>query len=505
MKELLVSLKELITDSISEVIDSLNDGATEHEIRQVESVVGFELPNEVKELYKCHNGQSGHSGLFCGLPFLSLEDALQEWKIWNDVTEQGYSSLDSNIISIPPNHIKEVYCNKYYFPISKDNGGNNIVIDMDPDIAGKKGQVINSGRDEDMRFVIAADISGFLKFIINQFENKNIRVQREDGNTNWYLKSPSNSHFLDTLKELDLPFGLELEIKEQNNLTFDVWVESLESTWKEYLNETFGSKASWEEVKKIKSLSLLAHEFSEIKPLQEFSGLRELILTGNPLSDLTPLMSLVHLKKLYLARTSIKSIDDILDLPNLTQLSLFDTKVNSIDGISKLTNLKSLSIESTCIQDITDIGKLKKLIELDLSKNEFLSFEPLRTLKNLRDLNLSKTNINDLNIIGELSKLESLTIYDTKVVDFKVLESLLKLNNITCSFEYFLKIKEVIKHEVNFGIAGKMSEEQKQYWRNYSTGGINDSDRYESIALDSRPEMVEGKSNLWNKLKKKWF
>lgn len=500
MKELLESLKALLTDSVPEIIDSFNKEATEDEIRQAEKVIGFELPDDVKGLYKIHNGQSGHSGLFCGLPFLSLEEALQEWKNWNDVMEEGYSSLDSNIISIPSGHIKEVYCSKYHFPISKDHGGNNIVIDMDPDEGGKKGQIINSGRDEEMRYVIAGDIADFLRFIIHQFENNNVRTEKEEEYTNWYLKSPANSHFLDTLKALSLPFGSESGPQEQNDLSFEDWAESLENPWKDYFNEAFPSRASWEAIRKVKKLNLLGREFSDIKPLEEFRGLRELILTANPVSDLSPLKSLENLRKLYLAKTPVKSIHDISELSNLTQLSLFDTKLNSLEEISKLDKLKSLSIESTSVQDIAELGKLKKLVELDLSNNEFTSFEPLGALKNLKDLNLASTNIDDLTMLSELTKLESLKIYDTQVVDFKVLASLKKLNSITCSYDYFLQIKEVIKHEVNFGISGKMSEKQKTYWMNYNLGESNDNS-HNSMASDSQTE----KSNFWNRLKKKWF
>ncbi len=500
MKELLDSLKALLTDSVPEIIDSLNAGASEDEIRQAEKVIGFELPDDVKALYKLHNGQSGHCGLFCGLPFLSLEEALQEWKNWNDVIEEGYSSLDANVISVPSGHIKEVYCSRYYFPISKDHGGNNIVIDLDPDENGKKGQVINSGRDEDMRYVIAGDIAAFLRFIISQFENNNVRVEKEEEYTNWYLKSPANSHFLDTLKELNLPFGVDQETPEQNDLSFEDWVESQETPWKDYLNEAFPSGASWEALRKVKSLNLLGREFTDIKPLEEFSGLRELILTGNPVSDLSPLKSLEDLKKLYLAKTPVKSIHELSALSNLTQLSLFDTRLSSLEGIGKLNKLRSLSIESTSVQDITELGKLRKLVELDLSNNEFTSFEPLSTLKSLKDLNLANTNIDDLNVLGELTRLESLKIYDTPVTDFKVLASLEKLNNITCSYDYFLKIKAVIKHEVNFGISGKMTEKQKAYWMNHNLGE-NDADLSGFAASDSQTE----KPGFWNKLKKKWF
>lgn len=492
MKESLNKLKALLTDVIPEVIDSLNPGASDDAIQLAEKVIGFDLPENVRELYRLHNGQSGNSGLFFGLPFLSLEEALREWQLWSELAEERSSILDADIISIPPNHIREVYANKGYFPISKDGGGNNLVIDMDPDIDGKKGQVINCGRDEAMRYVIAEDIAGFLQFIISQLENKNFRVEREEGYADLFLKTPANAHFMDTLKDLELPFGVESETTEPLSPDFEAWFEGLGAAWKNYLNAEFGTLTSWEALQKIKSLSLLGYEFAEIAPLTAFTGLRELILSGNPILDFSPLNALQNLQKLYLAKTAIRSIDAIPELPHLVQLNLFDSKIETLQEIDRFPTLKSLGIGSTPVRDLTEIGKLQNLIELDLSNSECQSFEPLRSLKRLKQLDLSYTNFKDLAIIGNLVKLDSLKIHNTKVTGFEALETLSRLSSITCNFEQFLQIKQVLKHDIHFTIAGRMSKKQEKIWHTYNS----DENGFNREA---------GTSNFWMNLFKKWF
>ena len=84
-------------------------------------------------------------GLFFGLPFLSLDEVLNEWRVWKRIEEEEFLNFDAFLI--PAKCIKETYVNYKWIPISKDYGGNNIGIDVDPDEKGEMGQVINFGRD----------------------------------------------------------------------------------------------------------------------------------------------------------------------------------------------------------------------------------------------------------------------------------------------------------------------------------------------------------------------
>ncbi len=467
MKELVDRLKDLLKESFPEVLESLNPGASDIQIDNVEKSIGFKIPQEVVELYKIHDGQSGDIGLFCGLPFLSLSEAMLEWETWKEVFDEGFTDLDTNIISIPSGYIKEVYANKYYFPISKDYGGNNIVIDMDPDERGRVGQIINSGRDEEMRYVIGLSLTDFIKFIIHQLENKNIRIEKDEEYTNWFLKSPENSHFLDTLKDLELPHGLSLETNQNNGANFDDWFNSISNEWRGFISNNCGIPLSWDKVQKVKSLSILKQGFTDISPVEKFVGLRELILSGNPVSDLSPVRGLKDLKTIYIAKTLITSINDLFELPGLAQLSLGNTRVSSLDGLSSLKKLKSLSIESCLIPDLKEIGRIKSLTVLDISKNKFDSFEPLQDLKNLTELKLSNTNIKSLEVLCGLDKLESIEIYNTEVSDFNLLSTLVKLKRIMCSYNDFVKIREIVKPEVNFGICGEITDVQEEEYLNY--------------------------------------
>lgn len=68
--------------------------------------------------------------------------------------------------STPENAIKKKYFHHKWIPIFSDYGGNFIGIDLDPDVNGKRGQIINFGRDEEDMYVIANDLEQFFDFIL---------------------------------------------------------------------------------------------------------------------------------------------------------------------------------------------------------------------------------------------------------------------------------------------------------------------------------------------------
>ncbi|WP_315822649.1 SMI1/KNR4 family protein [Paraflavitalea speifideaquila] len=72
----------------------------------------------------------------------------------------------------------------HWIPIFCDHSGNFAGIDLDPDTKGIKGQVINFGRDESLKFQIAPNLTAFLVFIRKRIESgkcdKAIVLEDED-------------------------------------------------------------------------------------------------------------------------------------------------------------------------------------------------------------------------------------------------------------------------------------------------------------------------------------
>lgn len=464
----LASIKSLLGNEYPELDASLNPPATDADISRFESATGLAIPEELKQLYRLHNGESGNAGLFFGLPFISIDEALAEWKVWESLAGST-ASLDTSITSVPANHIKEQYVNVRYIPISKDYGGNNIGIDLDPGPEGVSGQVINFGRDEDTRFVIAPSLAGFMEFILHHVKNGNYRFEingdeEDDEPRSFLMKEPANSHFLDTLKSLQLPFGSPASETAANGEDYDAWFASLNTTWQNII----GPGQSFAALAGIRSLNLIKKDITHLQPLTRFTGLRELLLSANPVEDISPLVALTSLNKLYISKTNVRDISPLAQLKELKQLSLSGTPVASLEALQQLPKLKALSIEKTEVADLAQVAALRQLTELDISGKQFPSFAELRNLKHLVKLNLSNTNVTDITFLTGLTKLSELELYGTPVTDLSPLLQMDKLSYVTLSIEDFKQIMDRLRPGIGVTICGEMTEEDSAVLMTYA-------------------------------------
>lgn len=453
----LAAIKAHLEKEYPELNASLNPPATEADITRFEATLGVTLPDDLKKLYRLHNGESNDAGLFFGLPFIGVDEALSEWKTWASLKEST-ATLDNDIISVPAGHIKEQYVNTRCIPISKDYGGNNIGIDLDPGPGGSAGQVINFGRDEDTRFVIATSLSGFLEFILHNLKNGNYHfdINGEDEPRSFLMKEPANSHFLDTLKHLQLPFGSKPPATATMEEDYDTWFASLDATWQGII----GTGKDFAALAGLRTLNLIKKELTDLRPVRYFTGLRELLLSANPVEDISPLASLTALNKLYLAKTNVRDLSPLTHLRELKQLSLSGTPVTSLAALSQLPKLKDLSIEDTAVPDLSEVGALRQLTELNIAGKQFPSFSELAGLKHLVKLNLSGTNIGDLSVISGLPKLTDLELCETQVADITFLLQLNKLTSITLTIADFKQIVDRLRPGISITICGEMTEEE---------------------------------------------
>jgi len=472
IRQIVSEIDQLLQGRFPELGKSMNAPASEVEIKAFEEKIGWSLPEDLREFYRIHNGESEEVGFFFGLPFLSLTGAAFEWEAWASIADEGESGLDTNVSSVPDQHIKENYANRNYIPISKDFGGNNLGVDLDPGPLGKRGQVINFGRDEEMRFVIAESLTEFLEFILAQLKAKNFKIVRIDEDIHWYLSEPANEHFLATLQQLDLPMGKAAAGLNSGKKDFKSWFETLDDIWKKVIENQVHGKPSFESIEKTRRLLLFDKGITDesLRTIVNFTGLKEAILTGNPISNITPLFELENLKKLYLASTYVKNVDQIKKLEALRQLSLYHVKLDSLAGISEMKKLKDLGLSNTGLKSLEEVSLVQSLSVLNISNNRFESFEPLGKLKNLTDLDISTTNLESISFMSDLNKLKSLTLYEVSVSDFTPLLGLEKLMYLTTSFSDFQKISAMFDRKLSFAICGEMTEKEDQIYSDYQLG-----------------------------------
>jgi cell wall assembly regulator SMI1 len=206
MDELWLTLEHWLEQHLPEVLTDLHLGCSSEALDELEQHLGCSLPADFKALYRRHNGQRGEAtGIWCGLPFLSLDALYDQWRTWRDLAEEfaqeaeefGDENCATDITgeSFPANAVKPIYINLKWIPFVHDGSGNHLGIDLDPGPAGTCGQVINFGTDEHDKFVLAPSLQEFLGWVIQQYQNGN--YQARDRSLN--LQEPFNRHFLDSV------------------------------------------------------------------------------------------------------------------------------------------------------------------------------------------------------------------------------------------------------------------------------------------------------------------
>jgi cell wall assembly regulator SMI1 len=173
-------------------------GATIEEVQSFEQAIGQHLPEEVRQSYLVHNG----SASFFGMVLLSLENSLHEWRTWQSLNTHDPGSIDylesvfqKKSTSFPQETICLGYINPGWIPLCSDSGGNHFGIDLNPARIGEAGQVINFGRDEEDKYVLAWTWGWFLRDFATELECGNYQIS-DDG----YVSLPGETHFLDAVE-----------------------------------------------------------------------------------------------------------------------------------------------------------------------------------------------------------------------------------------------------------------------------------------------------------------
>ena len=164
------SFRISVEEKYPNFIGALNKGAEVNDIQAFEEKYQIRLPTPAKEIYLNSNGQNDKvNAYFFGMRFLSLDEVDQAMTREFDLIEQLASEWDM-CSSFPEKHIRLSYANAKWVPIFYSGRG-FIGIDLDPDINGIEGQVINFGINDEDKFVYAIDLNLFLADSTSKIRN----------------------------------------------------------------------------------------------------------------------------------------------------------------------------------------------------------------------------------------------------------------------------------------------------------------------------------------------
>jgi cell wall assembly regulator SMI1/Lon protease-like protein len=178
---------------------SLQRGASEAELREFEAAIGQRMPADWRALYRLANGQAyGEPRIWFGLDFMNLESSLSEWRSWSAIiASHDEEDLRTEFMGSYPNGaVRLTHACTGWIPLAADSSGNHFGVDLSPGDVGTSGQIINFGRDEDLKFVMAQSLGLFLQWMADEMEGGGVAVD-DDGSP--ILVEPRLRHFLDAV------------------------------------------------------------------------------------------------------------------------------------------------------------------------------------------------------------------------------------------------------------------------------------------------------------------
>ena len=152
-----------------ELLAGLNPGATDTEIADAEAHLGVTFPDDLREFYRLHDGQSetGYSPLPAG-DWLSLSRVCGEWDVWQDLQREGHFD---NAEGVPDTGVRPDWWNAGWVPLTHDGGGNHYCADFAPTEEGVTGQIIEFWHDEGSRDVVAPSLTAWLSDVADGLES----------------------------------------------------------------------------------------------------------------------------------------------------------------------------------------------------------------------------------------------------------------------------------------------------------------------------------------------
>ncbi|GGD86277.1 SMI1/KNR4 family protein [Paenibacillus nasutitermitis] len=508
LKTYLNEIKTLLQDAFPEILSALNPGASEERLDEIEARLGTVFPEDLRNLYRLHDGERADGpGLFFGLRFLTLDELISERGVWAGL-EEDYGE-EGEHYSVPAGWIKEQYINRGWLPISEDGGGNHLGVDTDPGDLGISGQIINFGRDEEVKYVVARRLSDLLQFIRDKVREEAYSIHRDDEYVHWTYDREGEVHFLDALRSMELPVLEPVAQNPENGHEF----AALDEQWEKLLTKRGSTADALRKAKQllfmrsgltgveplrhcleVRELVLSMNEIRDIEPLTGCKQLKVLYLGGNPIQDLKPLQSLPELQKLILTRTEVRDLSPLCVLPKLKELNVEHTQPDSLTPLQSIKSLRSLSVSSPDSGQIREIAALRSLTHLSISGFEVLrqqDMEPLGNLAKLLSLELENETLDNLDFLRSCGKLSLLKLKAVSVEDIHALAELTGLKELTLemspqigrlesiadspslsrftgSYQQFNILKDLAHRHVDFSsMIGEMTEEESGVWRQF--------------------------------------
>jgi cell wall assembly regulator SMI1 len=189
MEEIWARIEAWLRNHAPSTLETLQSGASDAQIGELENYLNVEFPEDVKALYRLCNGQLAYSsGVIDEQEFLSLERIKDEWGCWKELFDDGTfeDEAGQDQGSQPDPGICNVWWHPRWIPLTHDGGGNHDCLDLNPATGGTYGQMITMWHDDAERKLLASGIRAWLQqyaealeagqFVFSEEYNRIVRV-----------------------------------------------------------------------------------------------------------------------------------------------------------------------------------------------------------------------------------------------------------------------------------------------------------------------------------------
>jgi cell wall assembly regulator SMI1 len=161
-------IEDWLKRNAPETLRALRPGAARTAIAKAEKALGVTLPDDVRELYRIHDGQSPDtSGLFDDWEFLSLARVIKEWRMWKGLSDGGEFKGKKSKSS---GETRKDWWNLAWIPLTSNGAGDHHCLDLAPGPKGTRGQIIQFFHDDDKRSVVAKSLGEWLEAFAGELD-----------------------------------------------------------------------------------------------------------------------------------------------------------------------------------------------------------------------------------------------------------------------------------------------------------------------------------------------
>ncbi|MCA8992009.1 MAG: SMI1/KNR4 family protein [Planctomycetaceae bacterium] len=157
----------------------LSPGVDESAIEHFETILGTELPEDVRETYLLYDGTANTGILPYGYDVSRLQQVEKDWSRWCAWAESG--SFDQ-MKPHPVGPVKPNWWNAKWVPITSNGSGDHDFIDLDPDVGGRLGQVVEFNHETGPRCVSAVSFGDWLEQFADSLNAGRYRYDAEELN-----------------------------------------------------------------------------------------------------------------------------------------------------------------------------------------------------------------------------------------------------------------------------------------------------------------------------------